>query len=241
LAQRKLELVRTTNVAMMGEFTALFAHEIQQPLAAIVANGDYCLRLLENNNPELWEIQGAIVDIVSDGNRASSMISRIRAMLAKGTPDWAELNIHELIRGAVSFVQRELDDNNVDLQIESDTHLPSLFGDRVQLQQVLINVLMNGIEAMRPILDRPRQFIIKSAMSAEGMRIQVRDSGPGFESAAADRLFEPFFTTKPEALGLGLSISRSIMESHGGHLRAISVCDGALFEFTVPAGVRESR
>jgi C4-dicarboxylate-specific signal transduction histidine kinase len=241
LAQRKPELVRTTGVTMMGELTALIAHEINQPLAAIVANGDYCLRLLERQASDLSELQEAIVDIVSDGNRASSMISRIRGLLAKGAPDWTELNTHELIRGAVSFVQRELDDNNVDLQIESDTDLPSLFGDRVQLQQVLINVLMNGIEAMRTTLDRHRQLIVKYALTAEGMRIQVRDSGPGFESGTADRLFEPFFTTKPEGIGLGLAISRSIIESHGGHLRAIPVRDGALFEFTVPTGVREHR
>jgi C4-dicarboxylate-specific signal transduction histidine kinase len=226
---------------MMGEFTALIAHEINRPLAAIVANGDYCLRLLDREAADLGELQEAIVEIVSDGHRASSVISRIRALLAKDTAEWTELSIHELIRGAVSFVQPELDNNNVALQIESDTDLPPLFGDRVQLQQVLIQVLMNGIEAMRTTLDRPRQFIIKSAMTAEGVRIQVRDSGPGFESGAADRLFEPFFTTKPEGIGLGLSISRSIIESHGGHLRAIPVCDGALFEFTVPAGVREDR
>lgn len=234
-------MVRTTGVTMMGELSALIAHEVNQPLAAIVANGDQCLRLLERQAPDLSELQEALVDIVGDGNRASSMISRIRALLAKGTPDWTDLNIHELIKGAVSFVQGELDNNNVDLQIECDTDLPSLFGDRAQLQQVLINVLMNGIEAMRTTLDRPRQFIIKSAMVAEGVRIQVRDSGPGFESGTADRLFEPFYTTKPEGIGLGLSISRSIIESHGGHLRAIPVRDGALFEFTVPAGVREDR
>lgn len=239
MAQRKPELVRTAGVAMMGELTALIAHEIKRPLAAIVANGDCCLRLLEREAPDLRELQGAIVEIVNDGNRASSVISRIRGLLAKDAPDWTELNILELIRGAVSFVQREIDEDYVDVQIESDTDLPSLFGDRVQLQQVLVNVLMNGIEAMRMTLDRRRQFIIKSAMTAEGVRIQVRDSGPGFESGTADRLFEPFFTTKPEGIGLGLSISRSIIESHGGHLRAIPVRDGALFEFTVPTGVRE--
>jgi C4-dicarboxylate-specific signal transduction histidine kinase len=241
LAQRKPQLVRTTGLTMMGEFTALIAHEINRPLAAIVANGDYCLRLLDREASDLSKLKEAIVGIVSDGNRASSVISRIRALLAKDAADWSELSIQKLIRGAVSFVQPELDDNNVDLQIESDTDLPSLFGDRVQLQQVLVQLLMNGIEAMRTILDRPRQFIIKSAKTAEGVRIQVRDSGPGFESGTADRLFEPFFTTKPEGVGLGLSISRSIIESHGGYLRAIPVPDGALFEFTVPTCVREDR
>jgi C4-dicarboxylate-specific signal transduction histidine kinase len=226
---------------MMGELTALIAHEIKQPLAAIVANGDYCLRLLDRRAPDLRELQEALLEIVSDGNRASFVISRIRAMLTKGIPDWTELNVLELIRGAVSFVQHELHENNVDLQIDSDTDLLLLLGDRVQLQQVLINVLMNGIEAMRTTVDRPRQFTIKSATTAEGVCIQVRDSGPGFESGTADRLFEPFFTTKPDGIGLGLSISRSIIESHGGHLRSIPVSNGALFEFTIPTGVRYNR
>jgi signal transduction histidine kinase len=221
---------------MMGELTAVIAHEVRQPLTAIVTNGEYCLRQLAASVPNLPEVREAIVEIVNDGNRATAIISRFRALVLKGAPSPVELNIHDLVRGVVAVVQHEIEQNTVSLRLEMDADLPAAFGDRVQLQQVLINVVQNGIEAMQSITDRPREILIRALGAPEAVRIQIQDSGPGLDSSTADRIFEPFFTTKREGFGLGLSISRFIVESHGGRMWATPSSLGALFEFTVPVG-----
>lgn len=187
---------------------------------------------LLGRNPE--NSREAIEEIVNDGNRASAIISRIRTLLMKGTPDRAELEINEVIREVPRLLRNELTGNRVSLRIELAPDLPPVPGDRVQLQQVVLNLIMNSIDAMRTVTDRRRELLIKSAKHLDRVLIRIQDSGSGLDPAQADRIFEPFFTNKPEGLGMGLSIGRSIVESHGGRLWALAGSDGALFEFTLP-------
>jgi C4-dicarboxylate-specific signal transduction histidine kinase len=172
---------------------------------------------------------------VNDGARASAIISRIRALLMKGVPDRTKLDINQVIQGVARLLRHELTRSRVSLRTDLAPDLPSVLGDRVQLQQVMLNLIMNGIDAMSMITDRPRELLIQSAKHSEGVLIQVQDSGAGIDPGQADRIFEPFFTDKPEGIGMGLSISRSIVESHGGRLWAVPGASGALFEFTLPA------
>ena len=234
-AQAKVELQHTTRLTMMGELTASIAHEIKQPLAAIVTNASYSLRQLGASNPNLEEIRQAIREIEDDGNRASSIISRIRALLMKGSPQRTELQVNDVIREVLGMLRTDIDENRIILKLDLAAELPPVFGDRIQLQQALMNILLNSTEALRLVPPPDRKLTITSRTSAEGVRIEVTDSGPGLDSNAVERLFEPFFTTKPEGMGLGLSISRSILESHGGRLSNISKSDGATFELILPA------
>jgi C4-dicarboxylate-specific signal transduction histidine kinase len=233
LAEAKLELMRTTRSKMMGELTASIAHEIKQPLAAIVTNGEFCLRQLGERGPDLAPVREAIREIVDDGNRASAIICRIRALLLREDFEKATLNLNQMIRAVAAFLRHEMEQNRISLRMELADNLPPILGDEVQLQEVLINLMMNAIEAMGSTVDRPRELLLKSLTTREGALIQIRDSGPGLDPDIADRIFEPFFTTKPGGVGLGLSISRSIVESHGGRIQSASTPYGALFELTL--------
>jgi signal transduction histidine kinase len=194
------------------------------------------LRELAGGGRNLEELREAIAEIVNDGARASAVISRIRTLLVKGTPERAELDINEVIQEVAGLIRSELARNRISLLTDLTADLRVL-GDRVQLQQVLINLIMNSIDAMRTLTDRPRELLIKSAKHSDGVLVQVRDSGPGIDPGQVDRIFEPFSTTKAEGIGMGLSISHSIIESHGGRLWAVAVPNGAIFEFTVPTQV----
>ena len=235
LLEAQAELARITRALGMGELVATIAHEVNQPLTAIVTNGNFCSRRLEGATPNLHELRAAITEIVNDGARASAIISRIRALLMKGVPDRTKLDINQVIQEVARLLRHELTRSRVSLRTDLAPDLPYVFGDRVQLQQVMLNLIMNGIDAMNMITDRPRELLIKSAKHSEGVLIQVQDSGAGIDPGQADRIFEPFFTDKPEGIGMGLSISRSIVESHGGRLWAVPGASGALFEFTLPA------
>jgi PAS domain S-box-containing protein len=235
LQAAQANLARVTRVVAMGELAAAIAHEVNQPLAAIVTNGNFCLRELAGGGQEVEKLREAIAEIVNDGARASAIISRIRALLMKGTPDRTKLDINEVIQEVTRLLRHELTRNRVSLRTDLAPDLPYVLGDRVQLQQVMLNLIMNGIDAMSMITDRPRELLIKSAKHSDGVLIQVQDSGTGIDPGQADRIFEPFFTDKPEGIGMGLSISRSIVESHGGRLWAVARSNGALFEFTLPA------
>ncbi len=233
LRQAQEDLARVTRVVAMGELTAAIAHEVNQPLAAIVTNGNFCLRELAGGGRNLEELQEAIAEIVNDGTRASAVISRIRALLMGRAPDRVELYINEVIQEVASLVRSEVVRSRISLLTDLAADL-RVRGDRVQLQQVLINLIMNSIDAMRMLTDRPRELFIRSAKHADGVLVQVQDSGPGVDRGQADRIFETFFTTKPEGIGMGLAISRSIVESHGGRLWTVPGPNGALFEFTLP-------
>jgi PAS domain S-box-containing protein len=228
-------LARVTRVQAMGELAAAIAHEVNQPLAAIVTNGNFCLRELAGGGRDLEKLREAIAEIVNDGTRASAIISRIRTLLTKGAPERTELDINEVIREATAFLRGELIRDRVSLRFDLAPDLRPLHGDRVQLQQIVLNLIMNGIDAMRTLTGRPRRIFITSAKRADGVLVQIEDSGPGIDPEQAERIFEPFFSTKPEGIGMGLSIARSIVESHGVRLWAGTGSNGALFEFLLPA------
>ena len=239
LLEAQAELARVTRAVDMGELVATIAHEVNQPLTAIVTNGNFCLRRLEGVTPNLDELRAAIAEIVSDGARASAVISRIRRLLRKGAPRRTGLDINRIIQDVGILLRTELTRGHVSLRIDLAPDLPRVAGDQVQLQQVLINLIMNAVEAMRLCAERPRKLLIRSAKSTDGVLVQVQDSGPGIEPRLADRIFEPFFTTKAEGIGMGLAISHTIIESHGGHLSLASSSEGALFEFILPVTIND--
>ena len=235
LQEAHANLARVTRVIAMGELAAAIAHEVNQPLAAIVTNANFCLRQLAVAAPNIGKLREAVAEIANDGTRASAVISRIRALLQKGAPERVELDVNQIIEEVAVLLRDELTRNRVSLRTDLGADLPRVVGDRVQLQQVVINLVMNGIEATRSLAHSPRELFIKSARNHNGVLIQVQDSGEGLDPQQAEHIFEPFFTTKPEGIGMGLSISQSIVESHGGRLWAESGLKGALFQFTLPA------
>jgi PAS domain S-box-containing protein len=239
LQETQDHLAQVTRRQAMGELAAAIAHEVNQPLTAIVTNANFSLRQLDGSAPNLAELRAAITEVVIDGTRASAVISRIRGLLVKGTPRRSGLDINEIIQEVTTLLRSELARNRIYLRTELAANLPRVHGDPVQLQQVLINLIMNALEAMRLSTEQPRKLLIRSAKNADRALVQVQDSGPGIEPGLADRIFEPFFTTKAEGIGMGLSISHSIIESHGGQLSFVSSSQGALFEFTLPVTMNE--
>jgi PAS domain S-box-containing protein len=234
LRQTQEDLARVIRVASMGALAAAIAHEVNQPLTAIVTNGQFCLRQLDATTSNPDELRAAIGGIVDDGTRASAVISRIRGLLTKEAPNRTELDINQIIQDATILLRNELTRNGVSLRTELASDLPRVPGDPVQLQQVLINLIMNAIEAMSSPTKGGRKILIRSAKNRDGVLVQIQDAGPGIEPGLANRIFEPFFTTKAMGIGMGLSISHSIIESHGGRLGIVPGSAGALFEFTLP-------
>ncbi len=236
LRQAQANLAHLSRVMTLGELTASISHEVSQPIAAIATNGQVCQRLLALETPRPDEMRAAVERIVRDANRASEVIQRIRALAKRSEPQMVSLDINDVIREAILLVQREVLSHGVSLRTELAFRLPPVLGDRVQLQQVVINLLINGVEAMAPITDRPREIVIRSQQHEGGqVLVAVLDSGIGLDSETAERLFSAFFTTKPSGMGMGLSISRSIIRAHGGRLWASPNPDhGAAFQFTVP-------
>jgi signal transduction histidine kinase len=222
----------------MGELVAAIAHEVNQPLTAIVTNGSFSLRELEEDAPNLDELRTAIAEIVNDGSRASAIILRIRGALMKESPRREEVNINQIIQEVINLLCNELSRDQISLVTDLGDDLPLVPGDPVQLQQVLINLVMNAIEALRTFTGRTREIIITSTKNADVV-VQVQDSGPGIAPELTDRVFEPFFTSKPEGIGMGLMISRSIIESHGGRLSLEPSTKGALFQFTLPVSCNQ--
>ncbi len=236
LSKAQTELAHITRVMTMGELTASIAHEINQPLAAVVTNGGACLRWLTRSQPDIEEARETVQRIIRDGKRASEIIARIRALLKRSATNRLALDINEVIQETMALAQNEARQRRVSLRTDFAANLPSVLGDRVQLQQVILNLVINGIEAMSSVSDGSRQLLIKTQRDdSEQVLISVTDSGPGLDPKHAERLFEAFFTTKTEGMGMGLSISRSIIEAHGGRLWATpSAGSGATFQFTVP-------
>ena len=237
LQKAQAELAHVSRLMTLGELTASISHEVNQPLAAIVTNAQACLRWLALETPRPDEVRAAVERVVRDSNRASEVIQRIRALAKKTEPQMLALDINDVIREALSLEQRELLSQQVSLRTELASVLPPVLGDRVQLQQVVINLVMNALEAMAPVTDRPRDMLIRSQQEdSNEVHVAVRDSGMGIDSANAERLFNAFFTTKPSGMGMGLSISRSIIIAHGGRLWASPNVDhGATFQFTLPS------
>jgi C4-dicarboxylate-specific signal transduction histidine kinase len=231
-----MELARATRVTTLGELTASIAHEVNQPLAAVVNAAAACRRWLDGGTPNLEEARCAVDWIVNEGNRASEVIRRVRALANKTDIEKVPLDINDVIKEVIALVQREMDSHRVSLRMELAPVLAMILGDRVQLQQVIINLVMNGIEAMQSITDRPRELVIRSHQDeTHRVLVTVTDSGVGISVENADRLFNAFFTTKSSGMGMGLSICRSIIEAHGGRLWATAnVPHGATFQFALP-------
>jgi C4-dicarboxylate-specific signal transduction histidine kinase len=221
----------------MGELAASIAHEINQPLAAVVTNADACLCWLNRDEPDLDEARQAIARIAKDGKRAGDVIRCLRALARKTGPDLARLDINDTIREVLALTRNERQRHMVELRTDLFPRDRPIFGDRVQLQQVMLNLIMNGIESMSSVTDRPRVLVISSELvEADSVLVAVEDTGMGLDQASADRIFNPFFTTKPNGMGMGLSICRSIIEAHGGRFWASPRAPhGAAFRFTVPA------
>jgi PAS domain S-box-containing protein len=236
LHKAQTELAHVTRVTALGELTASIAHEVNQPLAAVIANAEACLRWLDRDIPDLAAVRRSAEWVINDGIRASEVVRRVRALANKADIEKVPLDINDVVREVIALVQRELTIHRVSLRTELAPALPKILGDRVQLQQVIINLAMNGIEAMQPVTDRPRELVIRSHQDeAQHACVSVTDCGVGISTDHANRLFNAFFTTKSSGLGMGLSICRSIVEAHGGRL---SVCPsegpGATFQFILP-------
>jgi len=242
LRKAQAELAHVTRVTTLGELTASIAHEINQPLAAVIANADACIGWLQRDPPDLKAARRSVEWIIEDGSRASQVTRHVRALAKRTDVEMAPLDANRIARDAVALVQREMAVHEVSVRMELSSALPRIFGDRIQLQQVLINLIMNGIEAMEGVVDRPRELVICSGPDeSAAVLVTVTDRGVGFCEDSIDRLFTPFFTTKAGGMGMGLSICRSIVEAHGGRLSAS--CNrgrGATFQISLPPHQEEA-
>jgi PAS domain S-box-containing protein len=236
LRDARADLERMARLTTMGELTASIAHEINQPLAAIVTQSEAALRFLDRDEPDLGEVQDALSWIRRDGMRASEVIRGLRALARKSGPQLTRLDIDDVIGQVLAISRAELLRHNVVLRTELASGQRPVLGDRVQLQQVLLNLMMNGVEAMSGVTERMRELSVSSTLAEPGsVLVAVEDTGTGLDPAVAERMFQPFFTTKPEGLGMGLAICRSIVEAHGGRLwMSPRAPHGADVRFTVP-------
>jgi C4-dicarboxylate-specific signal transduction histidine kinase len=235
LREAQTELAHVTRVTTMGELAASIAHEVNQPLAGIVTNGNASLRWLSNPVPNLDEAREAIQRIIRDGSRAAQVVARIRALSQKTRAARESVNINEAIEEIVVLIGAELQRDRVVLRMDLAADLPSVLGDRVQLQQVVMNLILNGVEAMRNVAEHERNLLIKTERGeGEEVRVALQDSGIGLDPETREQLFDAFYTTKAGGLGMGLAISRSIVENHGGRLwAAANKGPGATFCFTL--------
>ena len=220
----------------MGQLMASIAHEIKQPIAAVATNAQAGLNWLKAQPPDLEEVRQALGSIVSDGKRASDVMDRIRALIKKAPPRKEDLEINEAVLEVIALTRAEVLKNGVSVRTQLAEGLPVIRADRVQMQQVILNLIINAVEATRDVGEEDRELLIGTSNEPDGVCVEVRDSGPGFSPAALERLFEAFYTTKSDGLGLGLSICRSIIEAHNGRLwTSPNTPHGAIFSFIVPA------
>jgi len=239
LREAQAELARVTRLTAMGELTASIGHELNQPLAGAVANGDACLAWLSSEPPNLDEARAAAGRMIEAVTKATDMVRGIRDLFKKSAPEKVRVNINEVIEETLALIRSEALKKNVSFKRELGSQLPFVLCDRVQLQQVVLNLMMNGIEAMSSVDERIRQLRIRSArQDPNQVLVTVADSGTGIDPQIIRRIFEPFYTTKPQGIGMGLAISRSIIEAHSGRLWAEPRTDqGASLQFTLPAGI----
>jgi len=236
LQRAQVELAHVTRITTLGELAASIAHEVNQPLAAMVADAEASINWLAATEPSLEQVRAALSAIVNDGHRAGEVIQRIRQLARKTDPQREAVTINSMIEDMLPLLRPEVRGHDVSLRLDLAPNLRPVHGDRVQLQQVLINLVMNGMEAMTTISDRPREMVIRSRPHDNDVLVAVEDAGVGLDAASTTRLFDAFFTTKKGGMGMGLSISRSIIQAHGGRLWATANAKhGATFHFTVPA------
>jgi C4-dicarboxylate-specific signal transduction histidine kinase len=239
LRDAQADLARAARLTTMGELLASIAHEINQPLAAVATSGDACLRWLNRDQPDLASARDAASRVVRDAHRAGDVIRSLRALTKKSGPQLTRLDIHDAIEEVLALTRGELQQHGVVLHTDLSAGAQPVLGDRVQLQQVVLNLIMNGIQAMAAVTEHRRELTVSVALAApDRMQVLVEDTGPGLDPAIAPRIFDPFFTTKPDGLGMGLSICRSIIEAHGGQLWASPQAPhGTAFHFTIPIAV----
>jgi C4-dicarboxylate-specific signal transduction histidine kinase len=233
-----MELAHANRVTMMGQMAASIVHEVNQPISAAVNNAHAALNWLESQPPDLAEVRQSLDDIIRDNNRASDVINRIRALVKKAPPRKVGLKINDVILDVIALTRVEVAKNRVSLQTQLKEGLPLIQGDRVQLQQVILNLIINAAEAMGDATEGPRELMISTAEDpSNSVHVEMRDSGSGLKPEGLNRLFDPFYTTKPGGMGMGLSICRSIIEAHGGEIWATAnVPRGAVFHCTLPVG-----
>jgi signal transduction histidine kinase len=238
LLRLEAEIAHANRVNTLGELTTSIAHEVSQPLAAMVASAGACARWLAAAPPAMAEARAALDNIVADGKRARDVISRIRALTKRQLPRTDNLDINRELLDVLALTDRELRSQGIVVRTELGSTLPPVAADRIQLQQVLLNLIVNAIDAMRGVTDRPRELTVISRQNgSDEALVEVRDSGTGLDSHDAERVFDAFYTTKAEGIGIGLSISRSIVEAHGGRLWAgPNEPHGAVFRFSLPLG-----
>jgi len=241
LLRAQAELADVTRLTTMGELAASIAHEINQPLASVVTNAQACTRLLRAQPPPWGEVKSAVSDIAEAGKRASDVIARIRLLLSKGTAEPSALSVNEVIRDVVALTRDTTQTKRITLETRLSHDVPRVLADRVQLQQVLVNLITNAADAMADVNDRPRTVTISSSWKdGRQVEVAVADSGAGIDPEHRDRIFDPFFTTKSDGMGMGLAICRGIVEAFGGRLWATSNPDcGTTLHFALPAAATE--
>ena len=232
----RAELARIARMTALGALSASIAHEVTQPLTGIITNANTSLRMLSGASPDVEGARGAALLTLRDARRAADVIARLRAMFARTTATLGPTDLNDAVRELLVLLSGELQRAGVTVRTELSDGLPHVIGDRTQLQQVLLNLVMNAVDAMHGVDSRPRQLTIRSARCGDGAQVSIEDSGTGIDPAHLHRLFDPFYTTKPHGMGIGLSVSRSIVESHHGNLWvALNSGDGATFAFSLPA------
>jgi signal transduction histidine kinase len=236
LREVQMELAHSNRVATMGQLTASIAHELSQPMAAACSYASAAALWVDKTPPDLAEVRDALAGIVSATDRASDVVARIGALMRKAPPRKEVWDVKDAIMEVIALIHSEATKTGVRVQTQLAPCLPRVHADRVQLQQVMLNLIVNGIQAMNDVADGQRDLLITTEGTEDGVRVEVRDTGPGLGSEKLERLFEPFYTTKPNGMGMGLSICRSIIEAHGGRLWATGhSSQGAVFQFTIPA------
>jgi C4-dicarboxylate-specific signal transduction histidine kinase len=235
LRQAQTELALVARRSVVGEIATSIGHEINQPLAAIMTNSQTCLRWLAGTEPDLGQVRETLEDIVHDANRASQVIARIKRLVTKTPPETTPFNLNEVIQEAVALVHHDMLTRIVSVRLDLSSALPSVLGDRIQVQQVLLNLILNAFDAMSEVEEHARELFIRTNRQNKEVMVVVRDTGAGLDPGKLDQIFAPFETTKPHGMGMGLTISRSIVEAHGGRLWAMLNDDrGATFTFTIP-------
>ncbi len=240
LRNTQSELAHVNRVMTMGELAASIAHEVNQPLASIIASGDSCTAWLANEPPNLERARAAASRVIQAATQASEIVQRIRALFKKTTASTTSVNVNAVIEDTISLLRHETQRHSISLRTELDAAVPSVSADRVQLQQVILNLVMNAIESTASVDRQPKRLLIQSAVPSPGeLHVSVTDTGSGIDAEQAERLFAPFFTTKSQGIGMGLPISRSIIEAHGGRLWATNnEPHGAVFQFVLPTRVQ---
>ena len=235
LMKTQAELAHLSQVLSMGELTASIAHEINQPLTAVVTHGHACVEWLSANPPNLEKTRQTVERIIQDGTRAGAVLLRIRALFNKEAPAKHWFDMNEVIHEMTVFLRDEATRRGVSIRTDLVPGLPKVKADRVQLQQVMLNLMVNGMDAVAETTGRPKELLICAQEESTKLIVRVEDSGVGLDGETVEKIFNPFFTTKAHGVGMGLSISRSIIESHGGHLWAVPrPSGGAIFQFTLP-------